>query len=71
MMIDLNLVCSVAESCGDQLFVCRYLQEEQKGCLRSVLATLVFISTIKEVSHAIKRISHVYVVIKQTMVQMC
>ena len=68
-MIDLNLVCSVAESWCDQLSVCCYLQEERQGCPRSVLATLVFISTIIEVPHAIKRRSHVYAVIEQTMVQ--
>jgi hypothetical protein len=66
-MIDLNLVCSVAESWCDQLSVCCYLQEERQGCLRSFLATLVFISTIIEVPHAINRISHVYPVIEQTI----
>jgi hypothetical protein len=68
-MIDLDLICSVAESWCDQLSVCCYLQEERQGCLRSLLATLVFISTIIEVPHAIKRLSHVYAVIEQTMVQ--
>jgi hypothetical protein len=62
-MDDLNLICSVVESWCDQLSVCCYLQEERQGCLRSVLATLVFISTIIEVPHAIKRLSHVYAVI--------
>jgi hypothetical protein len=66
-MDDLNLICSVVESWCDQLSVCCFLQEEQQGCLRSVLATLVFISTIIEVPHAIKRLSHVYAVIEQTM----
>jgi hypothetical protein len=42
LMIDLNLVCNVAESWCDQLSVCCYLQEERRGCLRFVLATLVF-----------------------------
>jgi hypothetical protein len=68
-MIDLNLICSVAESWCDQLSVCCYIQEERQGCLRSVLATLVFISAITEVPHAITRISHVYAVTEQTMVQ--
>jgi hypothetical protein len=62
-MVDLNLIYSVVESWCDQFFVCCYLQEERQGCLRSFLATLVFISTIIEVSHAIMRISHVYGVI--------
>jgi hypothetical protein len=66
-MIDLNLICSVAESWCDQLSVCCYLQEERQGCFRSVLATLAFIRTIIEVPHAIKRVSHVYVVIEQTI----
>jgi hypothetical protein len=66
-MDDLNLICSVVESWCDQLSVCCYPQEEQQGCLRSVLATLVFISTITEVPHAIKRVSHVYAVIEQTI----
>jgi hypothetical protein len=66
-MIDLNLIFSVAESWCDQLYVCCYLQEERQGCLRSCLATLVFISTIIEVPHAITRISHVYAVIEQTI----
>jgi hypothetical protein len=66
-MIDLNLICSVAESWCDQLSVCCYLQEERQGCLRSVLATLVFISTIIEVPHAIKRVLHLYAVIEQTI----
>jgi hypothetical protein len=66
-MDDLNLICSVVESWCDQLFVCCYLQKEQRGCLRSVLATLVFISTITEVPHAINRASHVYAVIEQTI----
>jgi hypothetical protein len=49
-MIDMNLVCNVAESwCTNFLYV-TYLQEEQQGCLRSVLATFVFISTIIEVT---------------------
>jgi hypothetical protein len=61
-MIDLNLICSVAESWCDQLFACCYLQEERQVCLRSVLATLVFISIIIEVPHATKRVSHVYAV---------
>jgi hypothetical protein len=34
---------------------------------RSVLATIVFISTIIEVPHTIKRLSHVYAVIEQTI----
>jgi hypothetical protein len=68
-MIDLNLICSVAESWCDQLSVCCYIQEEPQGCLRSVLATLVFISAITEVLYAITRISHVYAVTEQTMVQ--
>jgi hypothetical protein len=67
LMIDLNLICSVAESWCEQLSVCCYLQEERQGCLRSVLATLVFISTIIEVPHAIKRVSRVYAVIEQTI----
>jgi hypothetical protein len=54
-MIDLNLICSVAESWCDQLSICFYLQEEQQGCLRSVLATLVFISTITESPHVLSR----------------
>jgi hypothetical protein len=66
-MVDLNMICSVVETWCDQLSVCCYLQEERQGCLRSVLATLVFISTLKEVPHAIKRISHVYAVIEQTI----
>jgi hypothetical protein len=66
-MDDLDLICSVVESWCDQLSVCCYLQEERQGCLRSVLATLVFISTITQVPHAITRISHVYAVIEQTM----
>jgi hypothetical protein len=58
----------VAESWCDQLSVCCYLQEERQGCLRSVLVTLVFISTIEiEVPHAIKRILHAYAVIEQTI----
>jgi hypothetical protein len=69
LMDDLNLICSVVESWCDQLSVCCYLQKEQQGCLRSVLATLVFISTKIEVPHVIKRLSHVYAVIEQTMVQ--
>jgi hypothetical protein len=68
-MIDLNLICSVAESWCDQLSECCYIQEERQGCLRSVLATLFFISAITEVPHAITRISHVYAVTEQTMVQ--
>jgi hypothetical protein len=68
-MDDLNLICSVVESWCDQLSVCCYLQEERHGCLRYVFATLVFISTIIEVPHAIKRLSHVYAIIEQTMVQ--
>jgi hypothetical protein len=63
-MVDLNLICSVVESWCDQLSICCYLQEEQQGCLRSVLATLVFISTIIEVPHAITKILHVYAVIE-------
>jgi hypothetical protein len=66
-MIDLNLVSSVAESWCDQLSVCCYIQEERQGCRRSVLATLVFISAITEVPHAITRISHVYAVTEQTI----
>jgi hypothetical protein len=66
-MIDLNLIFSVAESWCDQLSVCCYLQEEQQGCLRSFLATLLFISTIIKVPHAITRILHVYAVIEQNM----
>jgi hypothetical protein len=66
-MDDLNLICSVVESLCEQLSICCYLQEERHGCLRSVLATLVFISTIIEIPHAIKRLSHVYAVIEQTI----
>jgi hypothetical protein len=66
-MIDLNLICSVAESWCDQLSIYCYIQEEQHGCLRSVLATLVFISAITEVPHAITRISYVYAVTGQTI----
>jgi hypothetical protein len=55
-MVDSNLICSVAESWCDQLSICCYLQEERQGCLGSVLATLVFISTIIEVPHAVKRV---------------
>jgi hypothetical protein len=66
-MVDLNLICSVVESWCDQLSVCCYLQEERQGYLRSVLATLVFISTIIEVPYAIKKVSYLYAVIEQTI----
>jgi hypothetical protein len=42
-----------------------------QGRIRSILANPVFVSTVIEVPHAINRVSHVYAVIEQTMVQIC
>jgi hypothetical protein len=57
----------VAESRCDQLSVCSYSQESSdRVALGPFLPTLVFISTIIEVPHAIKRVSHVYAVIEQS-----
>jgi hypothetical protein len=50
------------------LYVVIYKRSD-RAALGPFLPTLVFISTIIEVPHAIKRVSHVYAVIEQTMVQ--
>jgi hypothetical protein len=50
------------------LYVLIY-KRSNRAALGPFLLTLVFISTIIEVSHAIKRVSHVYAVAEKTMVQ--
>jgi hypothetical protein len=50
------------------LYVVIYKRSD-RAALGPFLPTLVFISTIIEVPHASKRVSHVYAVIEQTMVQ--
>jgi hypothetical protein len=48
------------------LYVVIYKRSD-RAALGPFLPTLVFISTIIEVPHAIKRVSHVYAVTKQTI----
>jgi hypothetical protein len=48
------------------LYVVIYKRSD-RAALGPFLPTLVFISTIIEVPHAIKRVSHVYAVIEQTI----